>query len=66
MTSPLTIVAKPHGPYIVQGPVEIRDLDGNLIEPPPAKTPGITKLCACGRSGTKPFCDGSHKRIPPD
>jgi len=20
--------------------------------------------CACGRSKTQPFCDGSHKRLP--
>jgi CDGSH-type Zn-finger protein len=49
---------------VIEGPVVIRDPDGRSIEPPPARTPGIIKLCACGHSKTKPFCDGSHKQLP--
>jgi CDGSH-type Zn-finger protein len=64
LTPPVTIIVKSRGPYLIQGPIEIRDLDGNPIDPPPAKTPGVTKLCSCGQSATKPFCDGSHKSVP--
>jgi CDGSH-type Zn-finger protein len=63
-SGPIRIVVKPRGPYLIEGPIEIRDVEGNPIEPPPAKTPGITKLCSCGASRTKPFCDGSHKTLP--
>jgi CDGSH-type Zn-finger protein len=61
--TPLTITARPQGPYVIEGEVVIRRPDGTVVEPPPAKTPGVTKLCACGRSETKPFCDGSHKQL---
>lgn len=56
------ITWKPSGPLIIEGPVEIRDNAGFILEPPPAKIPGQVKLCACGLSRTRPFCDGSHKR----
>ena len=23
----------------------------------------VTALCRCGQSATKPFCDGSHRRV---
>ncbi|HSR14111.1 MAG TPA: CDGSH iron-sulfur domain-containing protein [Gemmatimonadales bacterium] len=57
-----SITIKPAGPYLVRGPVTILDNEGNPIEPPPAKTPGVVKLCGCGRSATKPFCDASHNK----
>ena len=56
------ITWKPSGPLIVEGPVEIRDNSGHPLVPPPQKIPGQVKLCACGLSKTRPFCDGSHKR----
>jgi CDGSH-type Zn-finger protein len=61
MTDGVTVTVKRNGPIVVAGPVEIRDQDGNPIVPPPAKQPGVIKFCACGRSATKPFCDGRHK-----
>jgi CDGSH-type Zn-finger protein len=59
---PVTITWKPSGPLTVEGPVIVRDNDGTELVPPPAKHPGQVKLCGCGNSRTKPFCDGSHKR----
>lgn len=62
---PVTITVKVRGPYLVRGPVRIETQDGATIEPPPAKTPGVVKLCGCGQSGTRPFCDGTHKTCQP-
>jgi len=42
----------------VTGSADFVDADGNLIE-----TKTDFKLCGCGRSQIKPFCDGSHKEI---
>ncbi|MBA2627874.1 MAG: CDGSH iron-sulfur domain-containing protein, partial [Gemmatimonadales bacterium] len=53
---------KPSGPLVIEGPVTIRNNDGEEIIPPPSKHPGQVKLCGCGLSRSKPFCDGSHKR----
>jgi CDGSH-type Zn-finger protein len=57
-----TVTWKPSGPCIIEGPVVIRNNDGDILIPPPTKHPGQVKLCGCGRSANKPFCDGSHKR----
>jgi CDGSH-type Zn-finger protein len=60
------------GPYLVEGSVPLADqhivtnaegesLDWREGESLPY---GETyALCRCGQSGTKPFCDGSHKRV---
>ena len=53
---------KPLGTIIFHGTVVVRDVDGNAITPPVFKQPGVIKFCGCGRSATKPFCDGSHKK----
>ena len=54
----VTIEIIKHGPYIVNGPVELKDPDGNLY---PAKD--RIALCRCGASTTKPFCDGTHSKF---
>jgi CDGSH-type Zn-finger protein len=59
---PTSIVFKRRGTIVIEGPVVVRDEDGNEVPQPPAKHPGIVKLCGCGRSENKPFCDGSHKK----
>jgi CDGSH-type Zn-finger protein len=64
--TPVIITPKPNGPLIVQGPVRIVTPDGREISPPPRKDGRVAEvvvLCRCGGSATKPFCDGSHKRI---
>jgi CDGSH-type Zn-finger protein len=52
-----TITPYRDGPLLVRGPLRIVDQDGNEI-PVEMKT---VALCRCGRSGRKPFCDGTHK-----
>lgn len=47
------------GPYLIRGPVELTDQDGTPI----ATGRRTIALCRCGRSQTRPFCDGTHKLI---
>jgi CDGSH-type Zn-finger protein len=62
MSDPRNIVFKKKGTIHVEAPVVVRDEDGNEVPIPPQKTPGVVKFCGCGKSATRPFCDGSHKR----
>lgn len=65
MTSPTTITPKANGPLIVEGPVRILSPEGVDLPVPPGKDgkpSQVVKLCRCGGSVTKPFCDGTHKR----
>jgi CDGSH-type Zn-finger protein len=57
--TPTKITPYRNGPYLVRGPVSIVDQDGNEIE---LKRRTVA-LCRCGRSGMRPFCDGTHKAI---
>ncbi|HEV8599312.1 MAG TPA: CDGSH iron-sulfur domain-containing protein [Gemmatimonadales bacterium] len=59
---PVTITLRPAGPIVIEGPVTILNNAGDIVEPPPTKIPGQVKLCGCGFSKNKPFCDGSHKK----
>ena len=61
-TAAVTITLKPAGPIVIEGPIVIRNNAGDIVEPPPTKIPGQVKLCGCGFSKNKPFCDGTHKR----
>jgi CDGSH-type Zn-finger protein len=47
------------GPLLVRGPFKMADQDGNVIEVG-RKT---VALCRCGKSRTRPFCDGTHQLI---
>ena len=53
------ITPYPNGPYLVRGEFELTGPDGEPIETRRA----TIALCRCGRSQTKPFCDGTHKAI---
>lgn len=55
----VTIRPAKNGPYIVEGPVDLFDTDGNQVS---VNKPRIA-LCRCGASSTKPFCDGTHTAI---
>ena len=47
------------GPLLVRGEFRMQDQDGNEIEP----RRETIALCRCGKSRTRPFCDGSHKLV---
>ncbi len=53
-----TITPYRDGPLLVRGDFRLVDQDGVEIDPG-RKT---IALCRCGKSGIKPFCDGTHKR----
>ncbi|MFN8393311.1 MAG: (4Fe-4S)-binding protein [Bacteroidia bacterium] len=57
--APVVITIVPNGSARIAGKVKIIDLEGNLI----METEKCS-LCRCGYSEKKPFCDGTHKRIP--
>jgi CDGSH-type Zn-finger protein/uncharacterized Fe-S cluster protein YjdI len=49
---------QPDGPLVVSGPLEICAGTGRVID-----RANSVRLCRCGASGNKPYCDGSHARI---
>ena len=57
-TGGATITPYRDGPLIVRGDFRLVDQDGAEIDP----GRDTIALCRCGKSGIKPFCDGSHKR----
>jgi CDGSH-type Zn-finger protein len=57
--SPAKITPYRNGPYLIRGPFVIADQDGNEIK----VERRVVALCRCGRSQTRPFCDGTHKAI---
>jgi CDGSH-type Zn-finger protein len=50
---------RPHGPFLVEGPITLTDSEGNEFAIDSGK-PAIA-LCRCGASAKRPFCDGAHK-----
>ena len=58
------IHVRPDGSLKVYGRVRVLDVDGVPYDLEPWSKPdahGVRiKLCRCGHSNTKPFCDGSH------
>jgi CDGSH-type Zn-finger protein len=55
----VVIVPYRDGPYLVRGPVVLRDQDGELID----AGRRTVALCRCGKSRTRPFCDGTHQLV---
>ena len=54
----LEITPRPNGPLQVVGALEVVSGTGRTIA-----RATETFFCRCGASATKPFCDGTHKRI---
>jgi len=55
-----SIRAYREGPLLVRGPVVILDEDGRRLD----VRRSVVPLCRCGRSRSKPLCDGSHDAAP--
>lgn len=55
---PLQVEPQVNGPLDITGNLEITSGTGRMV----ARTTRV-RLCRCGASGNKPFCDGSHARI---
>lgn len=53
------VIMCPGGPMLLRGEHAITDEDGieHRTERP------ISAVCRCGRSASKPWCDGTHKVI---
>lgn len=56
-TVEVSITPYPDGPLLIRGPFVLRSMDGSTIDPGRR----TVALCRCGKSATKPFCDGTHK-----
>lgn len=54
------ITATDDGSFQVSGDVVVKDASGAVF---PTKPGEDLWLCRCGHSSSKPFCDGSHKRV---
>lgn len=52
------IIVNDNGSLKISGDFEIVDKTGALYDLGGRE---IISLCRCGKSATKPFCDGSHK-----
>jgi CDGSH-type Zn-finger protein len=59
--APVEVTITPYrdGPYLLRGPFALRDQDGAEI--PNARR--VVALCRCGKSRTRPFCDGTHRLV---
>ncbi len=55
----VTITVREDGPYLVTGPIVLTDSEGNEYD---LRDKDRVKLCRCGGSTTKPFCDGTHSK----
>jgi CDGSH-type Zn-finger protein len=58
--SEVKITVKPNGPYRVEGPVKLVDIEGHEWDL--TGKPAFS-LCRCGASTNKPFCDGTHSKL---
>ena len=47
------------GPLLVRGPFTIRTQEGEEIE----VGRRVVALCRCGKSRSRPFCDGTHQVV---
>ncbi|MGE0772480.1 MAG: CDGSH iron-sulfur domain-containing protein [Cyclobacteriaceae bacterium] len=58
MDKPVKITVNKNGSLKIEGDFAIVDVEGREYG---LQGRTVVSLCRCGRSGNKPFCDGSHK-----
>lgn len=56
---PVTVTPYRDGPLLIRGPVRIQEQNGEEI----VVDREVVALCRCGKSRTRPLCDGTHKLI---
>jgi CDGSH-type Zn-finger protein len=54
------VVLCPGGPMLLRGEHVVLDDEGHEHR----TTRPVTAVCRCHRSGSKPWCDGTHKLLP--
>lgn len=59
MSQQVEIVPYRDGPYLVRGPVNLKDQNGESID----VSRRTIALCRCGKSRIRPLCDGTHRLI---
>ncbi len=55
------VILCPGGPLLLRGDHVVQDADGvdhHTFRP-------VSAVCRCGKSSRLPWCDGTHKVIPP-
>jgi CDGSH-type Zn-finger protein len=55
-----SIVLCPGGPMLLRGDHLLQDAEGRTHR----TTRPVTAVCRCGRSASRPWCDGTHKLLP--
>lgn len=56
------VVLCPGGPMLLRGEHRLRAPDGAVHT---TRGP-VSAVCRCGKSASKPWCDGTHKLLPPE
>ena len=54
------VVLCPGGPMLLRGERTVQDSEGRLHR----TTRPVSAVCRCGRTGTAPWCDGTHQQLP--
>lgn len=56
------VVVCPGGPLLLRGEHTVQDAQGVVHR----TTRPVSALCRCGHSADLPWCDGTHKALPPE
>ena len=57
-----TVVLCPGGPMLLRGDHVVEDADGRRHR----TSRPVSAVCRCGRSGNPPWCDATHRELPPE